>query len=515
MGCLPLFGFSRFSERFAFQAFLPSLRLATKLGCIICISGNNRWHFPGKYCINLAQLLRNMNDQSSNPPRPPEDPARYPFLSALRERRSRRFGLGMELPAGPLAFRSRHQPKPLTEDEEAALVFAAGGITGHALADFNYANDGGGSIMAGLVARTIASGDGLQTVALIVTNDEATYLIRRPRELPAGDIPQLIELGRRGEFTELYRRCRVKIKDGRATTPTKPLFNINANEWSAHAPGTSYFLPVNDLTFMYINGLLEILNEHTSTFILDERNNFLPAGLSKFGRDHGGHLESDPHQGRVATVRQVEQFVTEFVTVEQGMMLQNLGLMAQALGLGGFPNFANHEFAWFQALGFRMEQMPASRYVGAGWLPSLAMKLLKRNPNIPYPAGLELNGEVLLKPYCPPYYQSMADAVQAVAETKFGAQGLFRSQGSGSAWQDHNGVVEKVAPVSEATIAAVTAYCEYLWARYGRFPVYMPPYRTVLGFQVCHLDAEFYDKYYRPEALGETQRKDFVRQTSS
>jgi len=61
------------------------------------------------------------------------------------------------------------------------------------------------------------------------------------------------------------------------------------------------------------------------------------------------------------------------------MMLQNLGLMAQALGLGGFPNFANHEFAWFQSLGFRMEQMPANRYVGAGWLASLAMKWLRRN----------------------------------------------------------------------------------------------------------------------------------------
>ena len=71
----------------------------------------------------------------------------------------------------------------------------------------------------------------------------------------------------------------------------------------------------------------------------------------------------------------------------------------------------------------------------------------------------------------------------------------------------------ELAPVSAATIAAVTAYCEYLWARYGRFPVYMPPYRTVLGFQACHLDAEFYDKFYRPEALGETQRKDFERQT--
>ena len=433
----------------------------------------------------------------------------YPLLTALRERRSRRFGRGMKIPGGPLTFESRHKPAPLTEDEEATLVFAACGITGHALADLCYAKDGGGSIMAGLVARTIASGDGLQTVALIVTNDETTYLIRRPRELPAGSIPEFIEHGRKGEFTELYRKSRVKIKDGRTTTPSEPLFNINANRWAAHAPGTSYFLPVNDLTFMYVNGLLEILNEHTGTFILDERNNFLPAGLGKFARSKGGHLEDDPNKGRVATVRQIEQFVTEFVTVEQGMMLQNLGLMSQALGLGGYPNFANHEFAWFQALGFRMEQMPVNRYVGAGWLASLAMKLLKRNPDIPYPVGLERNGEVLLKPFCPPYYHSMADAVRAVVEAKYGANGLYRSAGQGSAWTRHNEVVQEVPRVSEATIEATIAYCEYLWQRYGRFPVYLPPYRTVLGFQACHLDAEFYEQFYKPEALSETQWKDF------
>src|SRR5215468_3510305 len=107
----------------------------------------------------------------------------FPLLTALRDRRSRRFGLGMKMPSGPLAFESRYKPVPLTEQEEAALVFAACGITGHALADLCYAADGGGSIMAGLVARTVASGDGLQTVALVVTNDEATHLIRRPREL--------------------------------------------------------------------------------------------------------------------------------------------------------------------------------------------------------------------------------------------------------------------------------------------------------------------------------------------
>src|SRR6266403_6402125 len=132
-----------------------------------------------------------MQTQTDESPNPADQLARYPFLTALRERRSRRFGLGMKIPGGPLAFESRHPSAPLTEDEEAALVFAACGITGHALADLCFAPGGGGGIMAGLVARTIASGDGLQTVGLIVTNDQATYLIRRPQELPPGDIAQV------------------------------------------------------------------------------------------------------------------------------------------------------------------------------------------------------------------------------------------------------------------------------------------------------------------------------------
>ena len=441
---------------------------------------------------------------------PPLDQAeKFPLLEALRQRRSRRFGLGMKIPAGPLAYQSRHNPRPLTEDEEAAMVFAACGITGHALADLCYAKGEGGGIMAGLVARTIASGDGLQSVALVVINDRGAWLVRRPREFPATEISNLIELGKRGEFTELYRRSRVQIADERPRPPSEPLFNINVNRWSAQAPGSTCFLPVNDLTFMYVNGLLEILNEETGTFILDERNHFLSAGLGKFARSRGGHLEDHPDKGRVATVRQVEQFVTEFVSAEQGMMLQNLGLMAQALGLGGYPSFANHEFAWFQSLGFRMEEMPAGRYLGARWWSSLAMKCLKRNRVIPYPVGLERNGKVLLKPFCPPYYKSMADAVRAVAEIKFGANGIFRSQNQGSAWNRHTDVIKQVPAYSEAAIAATTAYCEYLWGRYGRFPAHMPPYRTVLSFQASHLDAEFYDKFYRIAALSETQRKDF------
>jgi hypothetical protein len=156
-----------------------------------------------------------------------------------------------------------------------------------------------------------------------------------------------------------------------------------------------------------------------------------------------------------------------------------------------------------------MAEMPVNRYVGAGPVVSFAMNFLRRNPNIPYPIGLEKNGEVLLKPFCPPYYPTMADAVRAVAEIKFGAKGIFRDDSGASAWQKHSEVVRQIPAVSEAAVAATTAYCEYLWQRYGRFPVYMPPYRTVLGFQACHLDAEFYDRFYQPGALAQNQLDDF------
>jgi hypothetical protein len=35
----------------------------------------------------------------------------------------------------------------------------------------------------------------------------------------------------------------------------------------------------------------------------------------------------------------------------------------------------------------------------------------------------------------------------------------------------------------------------------------MPPLRTLLGFQVNHVDAGFYDRFYRPEALTDAQRR--------
>lgn len=437
--------------------------------------------------------------------------AKYPLLDALRDRRSRRFGRGMTMPGGPLAFTSARAPVPLTADEEAMLSFAACGVTGPALADLCFSRDGGGSIMAGLAARTVSSGDGIQTVALAMTNDNGTWWLKRPADFEAGELAELIRLGRDGAIAEWFRRSVVRLKSVRSAPSKEPLYNINVNRWSAYAPGTTWFLPVNDVTLMYINGLLEVFNEHTGAFVLDERAGFQPAGLRKFARSRGGHLDDNSANGRVVTVRHIETLVTEFVTIEQGMMLQNLALMAQALGLGGYSSFANHEYGWFEALGFQMGHLPASRYLGAGPLVRFGMRLLGKDVVVPYPIGLTAGGQQLVRPFCPPAFPSMRAAVEAVVDLKFGVRGIFRVAEGCSSWKDRNLVAGSVPRMSEEAVEATVAYCEYLWNRYGRFPVHLAPYRTVLGFQACRLDPDFYEKFYLPDALGPTQREEFRR----
>jgi len=430
----------------------------------------------------------------------------YPLLAALKQRRSRRFGLGMKMPSAPMAYESRHAPFPLTGEEEACLTFAASGITGFALLDLPFSGEQGGAIVARSLGRTFASGDAIQTVSLVISNDEATYLIKRPHDLAPAEIQPLIDLANQNEFTEIYQRMRVKIKDGRVAPPVAPMFNVNVNRWSLYAAGTTYFLPINELTFMYINGLLEIFNEHTGAFVLDERAGFRAAGLGRFGRRRGGHLFDDPAEGRVLTVQRLELMVSELVTVEQGMMLQNLALLSQAMGIGGFPNFAEHESSWFEALGFRLGAMTVGRYVGANFLIIGLMNLQGRNQNVRYPLALERDGEVLLQPFCPPFYATMKEAVRAIVDIKYGSQRTFRGGITHSASRDPAPIAKGIPEISERAVDATIAYCKYVHERYGRFPAYIPPFRTVLGFQAAHVDCEFYDKFYRPEALSETER---------
>lgn len=93
-------------------------------------------------------------------------------------------------------------------------------------------------------------------------------------------------------------------------------------------------------------------------------NNYQPAGVARFGKSSGGHLIDDPSAGRVTTLSFLDTWICEFGAIEQGAILQNLGLMAAALELGGFPHFAAHPFIWPLSLGFRTEHVPLSRLLG-------------------------------------------------------------------------------------------------------------------------------------------------------
>jgi hypothetical protein len=434
------------------------------------------------------------------------DFSRITLFDALLNRRSRRFGLGMKIPAGPLQFTSRQVPVPLTEDEEAALAFAACGLTGYALADLSYGPEEGGSMLASRLARTIASPDAVNTVALLVTNDDGTWLLKRPQDLAPAEFPEMVALARQGRLRELYRRMRIQIADHRTAPPLDPKHNFSINRWSLHAPGTTYFLPIIETTALTLNALLEMFSPAMAVFVRDERAWFRPAGLGRFARSRGGHLHDDPRELRSATVQAVESALLDSMATEQGMCLQNLALMTEALGLGGFPNFARHENAWFQAVGFRMSSMPASRYAGAARLLTTIAGWLGRDPSFSFPIGLEHGGQVLLKPFCPPYYPSMEDAVRAFVTTKFGAGGSYRGAAEQSAWQSPAGCASQIPSPDPTAVEATIAYCEYLHHRYGRFPVYTAPFRTVIGFQVCRVDLEFYQRFYKPEALSETVR---------
>ena len=134
--------------------------------------------------------------------------ARYPLLDAIIERRSRRFGKGMRLNGGPLAYESRERAEPLSIEEEAALAFAGCGVTGHVLAELPYQTGdekeaGGGQIMTHFVGRTVASGDAMHAVVVFVINDDGVWMLKRPQDFSRAEIPGLALAARHRDLVEL------------------------------------------------------------------------------------------------------------------------------------------------------------------------------------------------------------------------------------------------------------------------------------------------------------------------
>lgn len=439
----------------------------------------------------------------------------YPLVDALTHRRSRRFSLGASMPGGGLAYTSRHEPVPLSRLEEAILCFAAVGLSGFCLADLPYKpgrlhEGGGGNVMATLTGRTGASADAVHGTGLFLINDEATYFIKRPQDFPLDEIDTLARMARHRRFEEVFDRMRVRVRDGRAAVAREVPVVFPFNKWSTNLPGTTYFLPVSDLSGMYINVILSMFDEQMGLFIVDERARFRPAGIARFGKSRGGPLHDDLDDGdRVFPIVGLEAVILEFLLAEQAFLVHNLSLMEQAMGLGGWTHFATAtETSWLRALGFRLGSQRLSQALRASWFTRLLMRLLGRDREVSYGLGLTIDGADLLRPFCPPYYRTMEEAVLAFLDLKKARawQAPLRPEFHGT-WRDPRAVQVEIPPFSDACIAATIAYCTYIYETYGRFPAYYGPMRTTLAHQAHHLDLEFYDRFYGDGAYTATQAK--------
>ncbi|MCC2642657.1 MAG: uncharacterized protein K0S45_3070 [Nitrospira sp.] len=398
----------------------------------------------------------------------------HQFIELLEQRKTRRFGLGMELPAGPLQYRSPFPPLPLTPEEERHLIFAGVGKTGPHSADMQFSSrpqseDGQGMALMSFQGRTVPSACAAQTTRLFFTNDEGTYFVE---ECAAPDDPAMTKL--------------TKLSSQRLEIPRQLPFMLSFNQWYANRPGTSYFIPVTNIASVYLNLLLVLLSDEYGYFIVDSDNGNEACGLDRFKKSRGGHLHDDPAKRRTMSLRDLDSAISDTAIQEQGIVAEHISLMEQAMGLGGGihsvgsgRHLLGMEPQIFPGLGFQFH-MPSG---GA------------RRPN---PIGLP---GIWTAP-CPPYGDSMETAVLTLIDSKFGASGMYRTPDCGP-W-NRSTVKPNISRHSEQAIAATIAFAEYVVRTYGRFPAHVDAFKSIVACQAHHLDLSFYETYYPDSAVSQS-----------
>lgn len=412
----------------------------------------------------------------------------YPLMQAVFGRRARRFGLGMEIPSGPLAFKSRSEPFPLSELEQALLVAAATGVSG-----WNFGVPFGPNepeshahYTQRFTGRTIPTAAGIGTPLLFYTDDHGTY-VTNTRDTQPDRIQELSSIEDDAERTiAVCRQHTEKLSDSRLDLPRAPGHMLDPNIWMANAPGSTLFMPVGDASEQVL-GLMAIFTGNGYTIVDDELKQ--PAGnLAPFFRS--GLLDQD----KVFPLSVLEQSAYEANCAELAFMGHNIMLTMQGMGLGGLYYNGLNRFSILGALaedgvdglGFRFEK-------DERW-------------SVPNPVGLDGVYEAL----CPPYYADMRSAVEAFVDRKFGSGGAYDPDTPGP-WRDSSEVKRSVEPYSDEFVDCLSEIAAYVYEKNGKFP---GTFSTIVlpGFvQAHHIDTEYYDTHFQPGAYLETHAEHMQR----
>ena len=407
-----------------------------------------------------------------------QDMLGFGLVEALLGRRSRRFFLGAEIPDGIFAYKSRHNPLPLSELEKLLVATACGGNTGwhhmiyraqrYAPHLSNYAGAAGG--------RTFPSAAAFHTSMTFFTDDDGVYV------LDARDVPACAERDREGsldvEAVLQAMRGRVRtLQDGRLRVPPEVPYTEAHNTWVVNHPGTLLVVPVGDLSQHVLLGLCYFLQN--GYVVRDDIHRRAIPGIEKYR-----HLV-DVNQTWPLTF--VEQWSLAEITVELATSCYAGALTLQAMGLGGWMFNGVDPFAILGASGD-----PA--------VPGLGFRY-DTDDRWPYPNPTGLEG--VMEGYCPPHHGDMRVAVDALCERKFGPGGPFHRETPGP-WKD-SVKVRSAAQVHSAEFReCVALQAQYIFDTFGKFPGTVPSMIAVMYLQAHHLDLEFYDKFYEPGAYLRT-----------
>jgi hypothetical protein len=423
-----------------------------------------------------------------------EEMRKYPLFEALFKRRSRRIGLGIKsIGAGSNSYRSNSEIQPLSELEEAVLI-AAVGVTGLTLPDRPFETPTGEKILGtpnlNFPGRAAGSTDNCQATHFFLFNDTGAYFLKR---LSNADPTQPVTPAL---LLERAAASKIRILDKRPEFPREFPYYLDSNRLLSNLPGSTVLFPVVDMTRQYINALMYLLTEADGhrPAILDDRNFYLPAGVGKWIRSGFLNKEIKLPLGYLGTMR---------TQIEAELLLQNLILMLQAMGLGGWIHASVSPTKLLPALGF---EYVTPRYRSLDFFRWGTWHTEVRSQ----PIGLSPH----LQCMCPPYYQNMADAVQAVIDSKYGQGGTYNDAAYfRRIFRDDRGAryLEEVPHYKDEVVACVKDICTYIHERHGRFPAHCDAiYVPGVWLQAHHLDLRYYDTLFNG-GYTETQREHQTR----
>jgi hypothetical protein len=448
----------------------------------------------------------------------------YPLMSALAERRTRRIAQGVSLDAAGLSHTSTNPPKPLSPLEEAVLVVSTG-LTGPVMHDGPLRRpDGGpelGSPFTNVIGKTASSPDNSRATIFFLINDDGIWMIRNLRDAEARDVlgalPPAWADWSEDDWLSAASAVKVRISDKRLEFPRHFPYYLGWNKQTSNVPGTTILFPVVDCTRQYINAILTILAEPEGQrpVVVDDWRQFHPADLAEAALWVGAQFgipKKIPYHPIGGTKWVTNGFSNRDISAPLGMqralrtdyeaffLLQNLMLVGQAMGLGGWihssvfapwvlqRNPDKQEFG----LGFRME-VPDKHW--AQWPPLPATQ--------PNPVGID----GVLEGLCPPYVGSMNEAVDIFLEEKYGPASMYGNTTRFAAPYKDPATAEEYlrhqTPFTPQSIEYAKEICTYLWETYGRFPAHVDAFHVPgIWVQFSHLEVEYYEKFYKPELFS-------------